>query len=169
MIALAKRLAAIRLDLIYTSDLGRAHDTTEAVAAEQQGEVPCIATPDLRECDYGLWEGLNREEIGHRFKEDWENWLLGGRIGSPTGGESFLEVAIRAGRVFDSAAREGKAVLISAHGGPLQAILCHAMGIDQKQRSRFSVGNCSLSILETHPVHPPRLILLNDTGHLAGI
>jgi broad specificity phosphatase PhoE len=125
-----------------------------------------LPMPDLRECNYGLWEGLTREEISERFAEDWQAWLRGGRIGSPTGGEDFLSLGKRAGRVFDMAAREGKTILISAHRGPLRAILCHALGLEQTFRSRFFVTNCSLSALECHPEHRPRLVLLNDTSHL---
>jgi broad specificity phosphatase PhoE len=92
--------------------------------------------------------------------------MRGGRIGSPAGGEDFISLGIRAGRVFDEAAREGKTVLISTHRGPLRAILCYALGLEQTFRSRFFVTNCSLSALECHPGHRPRLVLLNDTSHL---
>jgi broad specificity phosphatase PhoE len=163
---LARRLAAIHLELIYTSDLGRALETTGIIAAKQPNEVRVVATQDLRECNYGRWEGLTREEIIRRFPEDWENWLKGDRLGSSSGGEDFLSLARRAGHVFDKAAGEGKNVLISAHRGPLQAILCHAMGIGQAQRRRFFVTNCSLSVLECHPDRQPRLILFNEAGYL---
>jgi broad specificity phosphatase PhoE len=166
--ALAARLAFVPLERIYTSDLGRALETTGIIAARQPRAVPVLPTPDLRECNYGLWEGLTRKEIAERFAEDWQAWLRGGRIGSPTGGEDFISLGKRAGRVFDAAAREGKTVLISAHRGPLRAILCHALGLEQTFRSRFFVTNCSLSALECHPEHRPRLVLLNDTSHLQG-
>ena len=164
--ALAARLTSVSLKRIYTSDLGRALETTGIIAAHQPQTVPVQPMPDLRECNYGLWEGLTYEEISERFAEDWQAWLRGGRIGSPTGGEDFLSLQRRAGRVFDAAAKEGKTILISAHRGPLRAILCHALGLGPTFRSRFFVTNCSLSALECHPGHRPRLVLLNDTSHL---
>jgi len=124
--------------------------------------------PELRECDYGLWEGLTVEEIAQRFQEDWENWLKGGRLGSATGGEDFFTLERRAGLAFDAAAQSGKTVLICAHRGPLRAILCQALGLDRTKRSRFFLTNCSLTALECHPEHLPRLLFLNDTCHLAG-
>jgi alpha-ribazole phosphatase len=163
---LAVRLAAIPLERIYTSDLNRARETTGIIAARQPKSVQVLPTPDLRECNYGLWEGLTSEEIYESFAEDWEAWIRGGRIGSPTGGEDFLSLERRAGRVFDAAAKEGKTVLISAHRGPLRAILCHALGLEPTLRSRFIMTNCSLSALECHPEHRSRLVLLNDTSHL---
>jgi broad specificity phosphatase PhoE len=167
--ALAERLANVSLDLIYTSDLSRARETSTIIAAKQPHQVPMVPTQELRECNYGLWEGLTCDEVSRRFEEDWENWIRGGRIGYPTGGEDFLSLFRRAGRVFDAAAQEEKEILISAHGGPIQAILCHALGIGQSFRSRFVVTNCSFSALECRPGHLPRIIFLNDTYHLNGL
>ncbi len=164
--ALAVRLASVPLETIYTSDLGRSLETTRIIAAAQPREVKIVSTPGLRECHYGLWEGLTRREAAQRFPEDMAAWRRGGGIGRPPGGEDFLTLASRAGRVFDEAAREGKTALISAHRGPLRAILCHALGFEQTFRGRFLLTNCSLTALECHPEYPPRLILLNDTCHL---
>ena len=168
--ALAARLESVPLDRIYTSDLGRALETTRIIAARQPQTVPILPMPELRECDYGRWAGLTYQEISERFPEDWEAWLRGGRIGNPTGGENFRSLQQRAGRVFDMAAREareGGTVLISAHRGPLRGILCHALGLDPIFRSRILMTNCSLSALECHPEHRTRLILMNDTSHLS--
>jgi len=155
--------------MIYTSDLSRASETAERIAARQPGKVPVVAMAELRECDYGLWEGLTRSEVAARFKEDWEAWNKGGRTGKPTGGEDSLFLAGRGGRAFDAAVREGKTVLISTHRVTLRAILCHALGLDQAFRSRFAVKNCSLSAVECRPEYPPRLLFLNDTCHLEGV
>lgn len=163
---MANRLADISLDLIYTSDLGRACNTAERIAARQHREVPVMMMPELRECNYGLWEGLTRPEVAGRFPGDWTNWAEGKGIERPTGGEDFPSLARRAGSVFDAAVREGKTILISAHLGPLRAILCHALGIEPILRNRFFVANCSLSALECRPEHQPRLMFLNDTCHL---
>ncbi len=94
--------------MIYTSDLSRASETAKIIAARQPGKVPVVAMPELRECDYGLWEGLTRSEVAVRFAEDWKIWNKGGRIGSPTGGEDSLSLAGRAGRAFDAAVQGRK-------------------------------------------------------------
>ncbi len=167
--ALAGRLASLALEKIFTSDLGRAQETTARVVARQPAkEIPVVATPALREGSYGLWEGLTRQEVIARFAGDWEGWVRRGGSGSPPEGEDFATLAKRVGGVFDAAAGENETVLISTHHGPIQAILCHALGIGLSFRSRFLVLNCSLSALECLPGHPPRLILLNDTSHLNG-
>jgi broad specificity phosphatase PhoE len=167
--ALAGRLATTPLDVIYTSDLSRARQTAEMIAARQRAEIPVVMTPDLRECDYGLWEGLTRAEVAARFPEDWEKWNRRDLTESPTGGENYVSLAERAGRAFDAAVQDGKTVLISAHRGTLRAVLCHALRIDPADRDRIPVSNCSLSALECRPGQPPRLILLDDTSHLDAV
>jgi probable phosphoglycerate mutase len=150
----------------------RARETADIIAARQPRAVAVSAQPDLRECHYGLWEGLTREEVARRFPADWQAWLASGESSCPTGGEDFLSLSERAGRVFDRAARSGKTVLIATHRGPLRSILCHALGLDYTLLNRFFVGNCSLSALECgsgpEQEHSCRLILLNDACHLHG-
>ena len=51
--ALAERLADIALDAVYSSDLRRARDTAEAVAAIQGVDVVELA--ELREVNVGSW------------------------------------------------------------------------------------------------------------------
>lgn len=155
--------------MIYTSDLSRARETAETIAARQPGEVSVVTTPELRECNYGLWEGLTQAEVTFRFAEDWDNWNRSRLTESPTGGEDFLSLARRAGRAFDAAVQGGKTVLISTHRGTLRAILCHALRLDPTDRDRFLVMNCSLSALECRPRRRPRLILLDDTSHLDAV
>ena len=155
--------------MIYSSDLGRARETAGRIAAVQGREIPVVATPDLRECNYGLWEGLPREEIIRRYAADWQRWLRGDAVGLATGGEDFADLARRVGRAFQRALGEEKTLLISAHRGPLQAILCAALGVDAGRRRRLLVANCSLTVLTCDPGQAPRLTLFNDIGHLDGV
>src|SRR5204862_6778501 len=59
--ALASELAGDVLDAVYTSDLLRAHETAQIVAATKGLSV--VVDPDLRERDVGEWSGLTLPEI----------------------------------------------------------------------------------------------------------
>jgi broad specificity phosphatase PhoE len=52
---LAGRLADVKLDAVYASDLRRAWETAQAVAATRGLEV--VRLPELREVDVGSWSG----------------------------------------------------------------------------------------------------------------
>jgi len=89
--ALAARLAEIDLDAIYSSDLERARNTAELVAATKGLAV--TAVPELREVDVGSWSGLTRAEAEQRFPDEFARWLAG-REGW-TDGETYEQLGDR--------------------------------------------------------------------------
>jgi len=114
--ALAAELADVPLDAIYSSDLGRARETAEAVAATHQLAVRL--DPRLRERAFGNWEGLTREDIAELPE------------GSRHDGESDDEVRERVLEAVQAIAdaHPGEQVLVVAHGGALNALWHHAVG-----------------------------------------
>ena len=62
---LRDQLRETPFDAVYSSDLRRAHETAEIVAAPH--DVPVIADPGLREIDVGSWSGLTHAELEQRF------------------------------------------------------------------------------------------------------
>ena len=115
--ALAQDLADVELDAIYASDLARARSTAEAVAATHGLEVRVDAR--LRERSFGSWEGLTREDIA-AFPE-----------GSRHDGESDDEVRARVLGAIEEIARShpGEQVLVVSHGGALNTLWHHALGV----------------------------------------
>lgn len=57
---LADALESEEFDAIYASDLTRARETAEVVA--ERLHLPVVLDPDLREKDWGNWEGLTAVE-----------------------------------------------------------------------------------------------------------
>jgi broad specificity phosphatase PhoE len=132
----ARKLAAELDDVaaVYASDLARARETAEIVAAELG--LPVTTRRDLREIDVGPFEGLTREEVDQRFPDaarlaDERGW---GWEGGETPGQM-------AGRVF-AALREiaeshpGERVLVVLHGGNIRAVLAAADGLDLASHRR---------------------------------
>jgi 2,3-bisphosphoglycerate-dependent phosphoglycerate mutase len=115
--ALADELADVRLDAIYASDLARARATAEVVAEAHGLEVR--VDPRLRERSFGSWEGLTREDIA-AFPE-----------GSRHDGESDDEVRSRVLEAVEEIARAhpGEQVLVVSHGGALNTLWHHALGV----------------------------------------
>jgi 2,3-bisphosphoglycerate-dependent phosphoglycerate mutase len=58
--ALAEELADEPLDAVYASDLARARETAEIVGVRLG--LPVVLEPDLREKNWGTWEGLTPTE-----------------------------------------------------------------------------------------------------------
>lgn len=126
--ALAERLRDVELDAVYSSDLTRARDTAEIVAAEHGLPVHELAA--LREVDVGAWAGLTRAEAEHRFPDAYRRWVSGGEGWDD--GETYEQVTERAvGAVKAIAdAHPGRRILVVAHGGTIRAVHAAALGVD---------------------------------------
>jgi broad specificity phosphatase PhoE len=130
--ALAAELAGERLDAVYASDLARALDTARAVAEPRGLEV--IPVPELRERDFGTWEGLRDDEILARFPQ-----AHTGPWGDAETHEELAERTLSALRRIAERHRDGR-VLVVSHGGPLRAVLRHC-GVAAVDR----IDNCHVT------------------------
>ena len=162
---LAERLAHQEVHAIYSSDLKRAWATALAISAYHGLYV--VAELGLREMDFGMWEGLTYAEIQGRFPEEMVRWEDDPLVKAPPGGESFGQVVTRITEALREIVRrhQGATVLIVAHSGSLQALLCVALGIDPPVRGRFRLDPASISELLFQD-EGVVLTLLNDTCHL---
>ncbi len=108
---LAERLEGI--DAVYTSDLSRARETAEIVAGRLG--LPVVVDPDLREKDWGTWEGLTSDE---RLGVEYE--------GETT--EAHRERVLAAVRRI-AERHPGERVLVVTHGGSLRRIQAAVSGV----------------------------------------
>ena len=145
---LASRLTDAHLEAVYSSDLSRAKDTADAIAAER--DVKVLVRPDLRERDYGQWQGLTPDEISARDPEDYARWRAGDHQFCPPGGESVSDVVTRVSRLAvelrERHPGEGT-VLLAGHGGSLLCLLVVVLDLPIEARGRFTLANASLSAL----------------------
>lgn len=163
--ALSRGLRRRSLARVYASPLERARTTAEIVASEQG--VALTVVDDLRELSLGDWEGRTVEEIRALPGDPYACWVRDPVAACPPGGEPLERVQERVVRaIADIAAAHpnGEDVLVVCHGGVISAYLAHCLGLSLSSIWRVSVANCSLSA-----VTPPRVLSVNDVGHLAGI
>ena len=167
----AEFLKETHIDAAYASDLGRAYETGEIVAAPH-GLVP-IADRGLREIFAGEWENVPFTELPVRFAADFSVWMTDIGNSRPTGGESVRELAERVRETVwrIAEANAGKTVLIASHATPIRAMQCDwaGVGIDGMQNIRY-VRNASVSIVDydtdAHTVSP---VMVGEAGFLGAL
>ncbi len=103
--------------------LQRAYDTALSIAARHTLEVQRV--DELRECNFGTWEGLNRAEVIARSLEDarlLREWERDTTL-SPPEGESFQAMQERVCVVVERLAQvhPEQAIVLVSHVGPLFA------------------------------------------------
>ena len=135
--ALGQRLAGHVFELVLTSPLSRAAETT-AIAGF--GAV-AITDPDLREWDYGDLEGRLTEEI----RVDHPGWTIW--RGPWPGGETIDEVAARADRIVARVSRVDGDVLVVAHGHLLRVLGARWLGLPPTSGRLFALGTATISVL----------------------
>jgi broad specificity phosphatase PhoE len=83
---------------LVSSPLKRALDTAAIIRSElARPEVPIETDTRLREIAFGAWEGLTVEEIISRDPAGWARRVADKWHHAPPGGESYAQVADRAG------------------------------------------------------------------------
>ena len=146
----------------YVSPFSRAVETAE-LALRGTG-VPLAVVEELRELSLGTWEGCTVDEIRAQDGDPYVAWVRAPHDCPPPGGEPLPVVSerVRAGLERIAAAHpDGEDVLVVAHGGVISVYACLLLGCSYNQLWRLRVDNASLTI-----VRPPRLVSLNETGHL---
>ena len=151
---------------IYASSLRRTIQTAQPLCDLLRMKLK--ARDDLQEIAYGEWEGLSKETVAEKYKEDYVNWLADPARNAPTGGELATTVAERGSRVLDQI-RERFAdgnVLVVSHKATIRILLCSLLGIDVGGfRYRLACPVASLSTVE-FTANGPMLKTLADRSHL---
>ncbi len=165
----ASRLSAEKLDAAYASDLSRAMETAKIISARHGLEVNPV--PELKETNFGRWEGLTYPEINEQFPEVLKLWRTNPRDTKIPGGESLSEVADRCWAGLDKIIKQNpnQNVLLVAHGGIIRIIVAIILGMDLNDYWKIKQDNGSLNIIEFYKRSRAILCLLNDINHIKGI
>jgi glucosyl-3-phosphoglycerate phosphatase len=137
-IEVASLIAAMRPDLLVSSDLLRARQTAEKVASLTGLELGLDAR--LRERNLGHWQGLTREEVASRYPEEFAEWLAGRDV-TRRGGESRVEVADRARQLVAELPAVELVVLVS-HGATVMCLSAALLGLPQTPSVLGPLANC---------------------------
>jgi broad specificity phosphatase PhoE len=166
---LALRLKHETFDIIFSSDLKRAKDTTKEILKYHK-KVSVFYTKELRERNLGEFEGKNKL----KFEEvlDWLNKTqkeVDHLNYKPKNGESFKEVETRAKKFLENIHKKyfGKKVLIVGHGG-INLVLRMILLKKPLEEIKYweKQDNTGVDIIEIDEQKNPKVILLNCTKHL---
>jgi broad specificity phosphatase PhoE len=135
--ATAKLVAGREFALVLTSPLQRARHTCELVGLGDQAEID----DDLREFDYGSYEGVTTAEI----RETVPGWTVWSH--PCPGGETLEQAAMRVDRVIERARAAKGDVAVFAHGHILRILTARWCELDPVEGRRFVLHTATLSEL----------------------
>ncbi|MEA2087780.1 MAG: histidine phosphatase family protein [Candidatus Caldatribacteriota bacterium] len=167
---LARRLEGMQVDAFYCSDLKRARHTAEIIFGDRGEDI--VVSSNLREINFGTWEGLTFEEIKLKEGAKFTSWMENPDEKSiiPQGESLAIlneRVMTEVNRILEEHKNEekDKTIAIVCHGGAIRIILCNALNLELKNLWYIKQKSTALNIIDYYD-NRGFISLLNDTSHL---
>ena len=139
------------LNAIYSSDLDRAVQTAEPLTKKLGLDIK--KDQDLREADFGLWEGLTYDEVKEKFPKEHSDWHKNYHV-RPPWFESFDSHFKRVRRALEKILKIhdlSDSVAIFTHGGSIKTQIGYFNKLTGEELTRFTNSNCSLTLIKFNP------------------
>jgi 2,3-bisphosphoglycerate-dependent phosphoglycerate mutase len=139
-----KNLHGIQIDYLFTSVLKRAIRTSELILEELGiNDVPTERDEALNERHYGDLQGQNKQEIGEKYgQEQLHIWRRSYDV-APPNGESLLDTRERVLPYYkehiEPLLKQGKNVLVVAHGNSLRALVMYLENISKEEIASLNI------------------------------
>ncbi len=156
-----KHLSNEKIDKIYSSDLKRAREFARLAFKKSHIE----ASFDLREINFGAFEGLTHEKIMDSYPKQYRAWLLNPEKTTIPQGESLYDLKKRVFNFLSKIKKTQKhtTVAIVSHAGPIKSIIAHLNRSNNFWK--IDVDNASITVLE-HKNGKVLIKKINNTSFL---
>lgn len=139
-----EELKDIHFDIAYTSALIRAQQTLDEILKVINQQPPTIQHQSLNERDYGDYTEKNKWDIQKELGEEEFQKIRRSWDYPPPNGESLKMVYERVlpyyKQEIEPKIREGKNILVSAHGNSLRALVKYLENIPDEQIASLEIG-----------------------------
>lgn len=149
---LADKIKHIQFVHAFVSKLKRAKETLFEIQQKLQTVIPTTESEALNERDYGEFTGKNKWQVKEKVGEDEFLKIRRGWDHPIPGGESLKDVYKRVvpyyqGQIFPYL-KNGKNVLIVAHGNSLRALVKYLESITDEQIANLEIATGEILIYE---------------------
>jgi broad specificity phosphatase PhoE len=154
MAKVARYLESERAAAIYASPRFRTVDSARILASGLERPVEIV--PDLREINFGDFEGLSYDDIAATYPDLYRQWMESPTTVHFPNGECEAEVRERVLRAFETIcrAREGQTAVIVSHSGVIRIIVAWALGMPPECIFRLSQAHAAVNLLSLHDGFP---------------
>lgn len=160
-----KKLEDVAFDVVHTSALIRAQKTAEIIIKnnKKSKDIPVYKDKRLNERHYGSLQGLNKKETAEKYgAEQVHIWRRSFDI-PPPDGESLKMNAERTIPYFKENVVEdlknGKNVLVSAHGNSLRSIVMYIENISKEDVVKLEIQT---GVPRTYVFENNKFMRIND-------
>ncbi|MGZ5442795.1 MAG: histidine phosphatase family protein [Thermoanaerobaculia bacterium] len=164
VLRLAERIQAMQPTALYSSPLGRAMSTAQAIADATGLEI--VQLDDLREMNYGRWEGRAFLDIRVEDEDIYRRFIADEDCPCPDG-ESHADVRRRMMRALETIHSEtvnSERAVVVAHGTAIRIGATALLNLPLMSAMRFAQDNAGLNLFVQRGEHW-LLKVWNDTTH----
>lgn len=153
VLKIRSHIQRMNIGMIFCSPMRRCKDSLKLLQLPQD---VCVEA-DLREIDFGHWEGRSSSELALQEPELLDQWALHPESFTFPGGEAIVSFRKRTHRfckkildiVNDS--DKDQLFLVISHGGVIRNMLCIFLGIPFDQEIIFRILPAGISMIRLYP------------------
>jgi len=135
-------------EIILSGRLGEAGGARADGGPAESGRAGLEIDPDLREFDFGAWEGMSYAEVEKADPEGARSWHEFADGFAFPGGESLVDFGERIDRAAAGlAGADADEVVCVAHGGVIRALICRFLGLPLRDYLLFEIATGSVTTL----------------------
>lgn len=135
----------LKIQHLYASNLKRAQQTAEIIA--QKLSLNLQTEEDLKEADFGKWEGCYFAALAIQDPENYNKWIQD-KTWRPSWCESFEDLQKRANVVLQKIlAQTNQNIIIVSHGGLMAALIASLTDSYGKHPSSHNCGITHLQLI----------------------
>ncbi len=130
---------------VYSSPSSRALRTAKIAS----GSIPVKIIDELREVNFGDWEGMTLKRIEESDSQGLTDWFTYKKDFSFPNGESLAHFFNRLGKLAEMfRGAEEERIVAFTHGGVILHLTVNLLGLPPEKASIFSIPNGSITTLE---------------------
>lgn len=164
---LQSALAGVAFDVVYSSNLSRAHET--AKIALDGRDLHINVTDALQEINHGDWEGKLVSEIETEYPQLLEDWFDTPTTVTFPNGESLHDMALRADTLMQEVVPKypSGTVGVFTHDAVIRGFLSRLVGAGLIHFHKLRLDPTSVSAIEISPDGTNyRMLFANNVSHL---
>jgi alpha-ribazole phosphatase len=143
---LSSALAGLSYDAVYASPRRRAIETAAPLARAR--DLSTRVDDDLREIDFGEFEGRRYDEIAASHPDLYRQWMEAPTTVTFPGGESYEELRARALHSLTRIGRAHACAVVVTHGGVVRAGLAEWLSMPSEAIFRLDQRYCGITIVD---------------------
>lgn len=141
----AEMLKDYKFDAAFTSDLQRAQKTLDKILeVSKQTDIPLTKDKALNERMYGDLQGLDKAETAEKYGDEQVHIWRRSYDVPPPNGESLKDTEARVIPYYkeniEPLLKEGKNIIISAHGNSLRALIMYLENLTPEEILKKELG-----------------------------